>query len=100
MNRLWWLVAAASLWLRSGFPTRAIGGAIQDDALFVRLAGTIGQGRWLGPYDDLTLAKGVFYPFFILAAFAAGIPLNIAEHALYLAGCALVAHAVRGSAGG
>lgn len=88
---LWWLVAAASLWLRSAVPIRAIGDAVLDDALFLRLAGQLGTGHWLGPYDQLTLAKGMFYPAFILASFAAGIPLHIAEQALYVAVSAGVA---------
>ena len=95
---LWWLTAGGSLWLRSGFPTRAIAASF-DDALFLRLAGSLGSGQWLGAYDKLTLVKGAFYPFFILTTFVAGIPFNLAEQALYVGACAIVARLL-GRAGG
>ena len=87
----WLLVAAASLWLRTFFPIHAIGWASFDDALFIRLARSISHGHWLGPFDASTLTKGAFYPIFIAASFTAGIPLKLAEHAVYLAASALIA---------
>jgi hypothetical protein len=84
-------LAALSLWFRSAVPVYGIGYAAHDDLLFVRLAYYLGAGQWLGPYDQLTLAKGMAFPAFIVAAFAAGIPLKIAEQALYLAAGALAA---------
>src|SRR5262245_37425754 len=83
--------ATLSLLLRTAIPVAAIGSSPHDDLLFVRLAYRIGSGAWLGPYDQFTLIKGVGYPLFILATFAAGVPLKIAEHALYLAASALAA---------
>jgi hypothetical protein len=83
-------VAAASLWLRSAIPVWAIV-APHDDFLFVRLAYNLGGGLWLGQFDNLTLAKGMAYPAFILAAFLAGIPLKIAEQSAYLAAAGLAA---------
>jgi len=93
-------VAAASLWLRSAVPVFAIGEAGHDDFLFVRLTYYLGSGSWLGPYNNLTLAKGVGYPAFILAAFAAGVPLKIAEQLLYLGACGFSAWLVRRLSGG
>ena len=84
-------IAAASLWLRSAIPVFAIGPATHDDFLFVRLAYFLGSGQWLGPFDSLTLAKGMAYPAFILAAFLAGLPLKLAEQILYLAASGLAA---------
>src|SRR5882757_2890231 len=84
-------VAIASLLLRSAVPVFAIGRSPHDDLLFVRLAYYLGGGLWLGPYDQFTLAKGIGYPSFILAAFAAGIPLKIAEQVLYLTASGLAA---------
>jgi hypothetical protein len=92
-------VVVISLWLRSGFPIFVIGDAKFDDALFVRLARSLGAGQWLGEYDPLTLAKGAFYPLFILFSFIAGIPLNLAEQALYLGACAIAARLVHRVAG-
>ena len=88
---VWLLVAVVSLWLRSFFPVHVIGSANLDDALFIRLARSISTGHWLGPFTDTTLAKGAFYPVFIAASFATGIPLKLAEQAVYLAAAALVA---------
>jgi hypothetical protein len=87
----WCLVAAFNLWLRTGFPIFGIPQAAHDDGLFVRAARYLGAGAWLGPYDNLTLAKGMFYPLFILVSFLLDISLNIAEHATYLAASALAA---------
>jgi hypothetical protein len=94
-GRGFWIAAAAisafSLWLRAGFPAFSLGDSTYDDMLFIKLAGYLGSGQWLGPYNELTLAKGMFYPLFILIAFASAIPLKIAEQIFYLAVCALVA---------
>ncbi len=91
---LWWLVAVFSLWLRTGFPIHGIATGAFDDALFVRQARFLGAGMWLGPYDNLTLAKGMFYPLFILASFVAGISLSMAEQVVYLGVSALTGRMV------
>mgnify|MGYP000228434448 CR=1 FL=1 len=51
------LLATTSLWLRHAFPVFALGPVLHDDALFVELANHLCDGNWLGPYDNLTLAK-------------------------------------------
>lgn len=78
------LVACFSLWLRHGFPVYAIGTAIFDDALFVRAARHLAEGQWLGPFDNLTLAKGMFYPLFINVSSTLGVGLKMGEHLVYL----------------
>lgn len=88
------LVAGASLWLRQGFATHAVAAAGFDDALFVRLAYSLGAGQWLGPFDRVTLAKGMGYPLFIALSAALSVPLKLAEQAIYLLVCALLAHAL------
>jgi len=87
----WIVIALLSLWLRMGFPVHAIADAGADDALFVRLARSLQAGDWLGPYDNLTLAKGMFYPLFIAATSFLAIPLRAAEHLTYLGAAALAA---------
>src|SRR5215831_17897202 len=82
-------IAAFSLWLRMAVPVYAISNAMHDDLLFVRLAYQLGAGTWLGPYDNLTLAKGMAYPAFILASFLARMPLKTAEQAAYLTAAGL-----------
>jgi hypothetical protein len=70
-----------------------------DDQLFVRLAHYLAAGQWLGPYDNLTLAKGMFYPMFIAATFWLSVPLKIAEHLFYLFICGSAAGLVRRASG-
>lgn len=86
------LISALSLWLRMAFPISAVGWAAHDDLLFVRLAAEIGMGHWLGNYNELTHAKGVGYPLFLLLNHATALPLKFSEHALYLASAAFFAH--------
>src|SRR6187551_309183 len=78
-SRGWFWIAivltALKLWLVAGQRIYAIGPSFHDDLLFVRLAEFISDGRWLGPYDQYTLAKGPMYSFFIAAAFKLGVPL-------------------------
>jgi hypothetical protein len=59
-----------------------------DDGLFMRLAANISSGRWLGPYDQFTLAKGPGYPLFLALSAASGLPVT-AMHALLAIGAIL-----------
>lgn len=92
---MWLAMAAATglfLWLKSLVPLAAAGGAGHDDALFVRLADNILRGGWLGPYDELTLAKGPFFSLWIAAAYRLKLPLALTQSLVYaLAGWLFVA---------
>ncbi|AOS44948.1 hypothetical protein Verru16b_02017 [Lacunisphaera limnophila] len=98
-NRLWLAAAltltAAKLWLSRGPGVYAIGSAGHDDRLFLELARHLVAGEWLGPYHELTLAKGPFYPLFIAASFLIGLPLFLAQHAFYAAACGAFVRALR-----
>ncbi len=98
-HRAFGLIAAflslAYLWLVSAQPVVALAGSNLDDQMFLTLARNIAQGRWLGAYSQYTLAKGCGYPVFIALAFRLGIPLPLAEHGLYMAGCWLCVRALR-----
>ena len=78
------LIFLLSFWLRAAFPIFAIGNAGHDDQLFIKLAAWIGQGHWLGDYNNLTHAKGVAYSIFLVANHVTGLPLKLSEHILYL----------------
>jgi len=39
--------------------------AAHDDGLYIRLGQFLANGRWLGPYDQLTLWKRAGYPLFL-----------------------------------
>lgn len=97
---VWLAIAFLSLWLRSAFPIPAIGFAVDDDALFIKLAENVQSGRWLGPYDQLTLARGMFYPLFIALCHEVRLPLVIGEHLVYVAASGLLAASVARSGRG
>lgn len=78
------LIFLLSLWLRCAFPIYAISYAGHDDALFIKLAASIGAGNWLGDYNNLTHAKGVAYPIFLVINHITGLPVKFSEHILYL----------------
>src|SRR5205085_7219714 len=71
------LVALASLWMRGGMPIHVFESGA-DDYLFIKLAAYLKNGEWLGPYDSMTLVKGMAYPGFIALSHLAGIPLKLA----------------------
>jgi hypothetical protein len=95
------VVAAAAgmillkLWLVSAQPIIAMGWALQDDRLFLNLAHSLLDGAWLGPFNELTLAKGCFYPIWIALMARLGVPLLWSQHLLYLLAVLTVVSAVR-----
>jgi len=78
------LILLFRLWLISSQNLHAIGNAGYDDLLFVKLASHIIRGEWLGPFDQLTLTKGSFYPIWIALSYPFGLPLLVMQHLLYL----------------
>lgn len=78
------------LWLTRGQAIYAIGNAQHDDRLFLELAAHLLHGDWLGPYDQLTLAKGPLYSVFIASTFLLGLPLGLAQQICYAVACAVV----------
>jgi hypothetical protein len=88
-------LTAYKLWLVHGQGIHALAGAVHDDRLFIQLAEHLVRGDWLGPYDELTLAKGPAYPLFIAAAFLLGLPLFFTQHLFYAGACALFAQSLK-----
>ncbi len=82
-------------WLAEAQPIIAVGPASIDDRLFLNLAANLLNGDWLGSYDQMTLAKGPMYSLWIAAVNWVGLPLPVAQHALYLASCLIVILALR-----
>jgi len=83
------------LWLVSAQPITAMGWATLDDRLFLNLAHGLLAGTWLGPFNELTLAKVCFYPIWIALVVRLGIPLLLSQHLLYLLAVLAVIGAVR-----
>lgn len=95
-----WLWAAAilvlvKLWFVSGQTIYALGAAIHDDKLFILLTEHILHGRWLGAYDQFTLAKGPLYSVFMAGNFWLGAPLLLTQQLFYLGACATLVVALR-----
>jgi hypothetical protein len=94
----WWLIglglAGYKLSLLRSQHIYAIGNAHHDEALFMKLAGHIVRGEWLGPYDQFTLSKGPAYPIFIAMNFWTGLPLALTQQLLYLVACLIAVWAL------
>ncbi len=88
-------LTALKLWLTRGQGVYALGYAGHDDQLFIRLAEHLVRGEWLGPYNELTLAKGPGYSIFIAITFTLGLPLFLAQHVFYAVACAAFVQALR-----
>ena len=84
------LLFAAGM-LLAGPLTVSRAGGWYDDFLFVRLARFILHGQWLGPFDQLTLTTGPFYPLFLAGCAASGVPVQAATQCVYLCGALLLA---------
>jgi hypothetical protein len=89
------ILVALKLWLVAAQPVVAHANASFDDRLYLALAEQVLKGNWLGPYSQFTLMKGPMYSLFIAGTFLSGLPLPIAQHLLYLFGCALLVLALR-----
>jgi hypothetical protein len=86
--------AMAKLWLVAFWPVAASGFAEYDDLWFLHKARSILEGRWLGPYDHLTLIKGPAYPLGIAFTSSLHLPLLLAQQVLYVIAAMLLVRAV------
>jgi hypothetical protein len=89
------ILSGLKFWLASGQFITARAYTRHDDRLYLTLAQHVAGGRWLGPYDNLTLAKGPFYPLWIAGTFIAGVPLSLSQTLLYITACVVTVLAVR-----
>ncbi|WP_374469900.1 hypothetical protein [Phenylobacterium sp.] len=65
-----------------------------DDALFIRLGQSLAEGRWLGPYTQSTLVKGMGFPVFLAIANLTGLPFVLALAAFHAACASFAAFVV------
>ena len=75
-------------------PVGILGTAGFDDALFFTHGLSILEGHWLGPYSQMTLAKGPGYPLFLAANALIGLPITLTQSLLYIAACLLLGSTV------
>jgi hypothetical protein len=67
-------------------PVGVLGDASHDDGLFMHHAISILDGNWLGPYDQLTLAKGPGYALLLVVGYFSGLSVTLLHALLYLLG--------------
>lgn len=82
------LVAVSVLFLVVAMhtPVGVLGNALHDDGLFIHHALSILDGHWLGPYDQLTLAKGPGYALLLVVGHLSGLSVTLLHALLYLFG--------------
>ncbi|MDO4566533.1 MAG: hypothetical protein Q4B42_04310, partial [Oscillospiraceae bacterium] len=71
------------------------GAAPIDDELMFAKARQVLAGNWLGEYDQMTIAKHMFFSVWLAGVMKLGIPYVIAVQLLYCLACAVAALAVR-----
>lgn len=89
------LAILIKLYLVSGQSLYIVSNGSFDDRLFILRAESLIRGNWLGEYNNLTLAKGIFYPLWIAGAFLAGIPLLLSEQILFSFSCVIFIIAIK-----
>lgn len=77
------LLSVFYLWIIASVPIYAITDAGYDDAWFIGMAAKILAGKWLGPYNHMTLIKGPFFSFWLAANWVIGTPVLVGEGILY-----------------
>src|ERR1700722_5782360 len=88
----WGMLGLASLlklWIVAGQHLDIISVSLSpyDQGLFFTLATYIKKGLWLGPYNNLTLAKGPFYPMYVSTMSSLHTPLLLSQQLLYVIAC-------------
>ena len=68
--------------------------AMHDDGLFIALGRSLANGHWLGPYSQMTLAKGPGYPFFLALNSWSGLPVSVAHAIFHCAAASLFGWAI------
>jgi len=66
-----------------------------DAAWLVGSAQSILRGRWLGDFNQMTLIKGLGYPYFLLFNNLLGTPVTLAQALLYLGACTWLIYNLR-----
>lgn len=83
------------VWLVQPIPLRYISWAHYDETLFLRLAQHLVRGEWLGPYDRVTLVKGVGFPLWLAGAHLLQLPVMLAAALTQAFAAAVAYHALQ-----
>jgi hypothetical protein len=93
---LFFVFGMAYLILAMHLPVSIYTTAGHDDALFFKNAHQIVTGKWLGAYNQMTLAKGPGFPLFLAVNAVLGIPVTLLTALLYIFACGQIANTLRG----
>lgn len=95
LSLVFWTTSILYVALVMHLPVSLLATAGHDDGLFIRNAQNIFSGNWLGPYSQMTLAKGPGYSLFIAANGFLGLPLTLSNSLLYLLSCIIIIKELR-----
>ena len=99
LDYIWLLIAVGAAILRIGMmmraPIYALANYKHDDLLLVTLAQHLQEGEWLGPYNNLTLVKGISFPVFLALCNRFCIPYLFGMGLFYTGAVILFVTAVR-----
>lgn len=84
------LLSIFRLGLIAARPLAFLGGAADDDRLFVEHARSIERGDWLGPYNELTLVKGPGFPILIAGLRWLGVEYGFGTQLMWCGSCLLL----------
>lgn len=89
------IIAIIKQLLVSKIPVIAFTLSTQEDALMVNMANNILKGMWLGPYNELILTKGVFFPLFLCVSKLLGITYISAQTLFYTIACLIFIYGIK-----
>lgn len=89
------IISVVFLFLMSSQYPYLIPHAGYDDGLMLNLAQNLRCADWLGSYDNLTLAKGITFPFWMAVMNFIHIPLLWANFLLFMLSCLLITYALK-----
>ena len=94
-NFIYILLTIGYIAFSMNLPISIITDFIHDDALYISLGQHLANGDWLGPYNQMTLAKGPGFPIFLAINNLLGLPVTLSIALLNLASCWLIVISLR-----
>ena len=89
------LFGALKEFLVYNLPIMAVPKGIHDDWIMVHMADALRSGQWLGEYNDLTLTKGMFFPFYLAVLNFLRLSYLSVSALLYTVSCMIFVYALR-----
>ena len=89
------LLGAGKQFLVYNLPIMAVPKGIHDDWIMVHMADALRNGQWLGEYNDLTLTKGMFFPFYLAVINFLHLSYLNVTALLYTVSCMFFVYALR-----